>query len=183
MARRCSVCVHPAVAEINRAIVSGTPIRDVAGRFGLSRSAIARHSADHMQEVLAAAAEARVIADIALGADLSAHIRDLQQAAVDVLNGARRRGDDVMVLAAVKTLAGLVEQVAELPPPRPTLSIEQRMARHEEATRRAAQFGAMFAAVGVDLKDPETRQRLITAAREKRGAVLAGPPRLSASTL
>lgn len=39
----CSVCSHPDRAAIDKALVSGTSIRDIAGQFTLSRSAVSRH--------------------------------------------------------------------------------------------------------------------------------------------
>lgn len=58
MARRCSVCDHAQRAEIDRALVSeGASIRDVAGRFNLGRSAVARHKDAHIPAALADAVE------------------------------------------------------------------------------------------------------------------------------
>jgi hypothetical protein len=44
MPRTCSVCTHWDQASIDAALVAGRTIRDIAGQFGLRRSAIARHS-------------------------------------------------------------------------------------------------------------------------------------------
>lgn len=49
MSRTCTVCAHPERAAIDRAlVVDRDPYRDVAGRYGLTRSAIMRHKADHL---------------------------------------------------------------------------------------------------------------------------------------
>ena len=43
MAGRCSICVHPERDVIETDLVSGATTRDIAGRFGVSRSAVFRH--------------------------------------------------------------------------------------------------------------------------------------------
>lgn len=47
MPRPCSVCTHPARAEINRAVLAQTSFRTLAARFGLGRSALSRHARAH----------------------------------------------------------------------------------------------------------------------------------------
>jgi hypothetical protein len=48
MPRRCTVCDHPERNGIDEALVSGTPYRSVAKRFGLSESAVYRHKGEHL---------------------------------------------------------------------------------------------------------------------------------------
>lgn len=43
MALTCTVCQHPEREVVDAAILGGTPLRDVAGQTGLSRSALGRH--------------------------------------------------------------------------------------------------------------------------------------------
>jgi hypothetical protein len=56
MAMACSVCIHASRDQINDLLVRGTSVRDVAGRFGLSKTAVGRHAKDHLPAELAAAA-------------------------------------------------------------------------------------------------------------------------------
>ena len=57
MAGRCSICVHPERDVIETDLVSGATTRDIAGRFGVSRSAVFRHCGSHLPiEVRTAAA-------------------------------------------------------------------------------------------------------------------------------
>jgi hypothetical protein len=44
MIKRCSVCNHPARAEIDRELRAAVPYRTLAGQFSLSTSALCRHS-------------------------------------------------------------------------------------------------------------------------------------------
>ena len=44
MLQRCSVCIHPSRPEIDRGLLQGVPYRSLAGQFGLSPSALCRHT-------------------------------------------------------------------------------------------------------------------------------------------
>jgi len=41
---RCSVCSHPSLPEIDLGLMQGVPYRSLAGQFGLSPSALCRHT-------------------------------------------------------------------------------------------------------------------------------------------
>jgi len=58
MPRVCSVCVHPARPAIDAALVAGNGLRDIAGRSGLSKSAVERHGNEHVPAALVAAQDA-----------------------------------------------------------------------------------------------------------------------------
>lgn len=47
--RRCSICSHPDREDIDSALRGGASLRAVAGRFGASKSALARHHR-HMEQ-------------------------------------------------------------------------------------------------------------------------------------
>ena len=64
MSRPCSICTHSERLEIDRLLLQGTSYRDIAGRFGLSKTAIFRHKESHIgtdlkdvREVMVAARE------------------------------------------------------------------------------------------------------------------------------
>ena len=44
MVPRCSICSHPSLPEIDRGLMQGVPYRSLAGQFGLSPSALCRHT-------------------------------------------------------------------------------------------------------------------------------------------
>ena len=44
MVQRCSVCSHPSRPEIDRGLINRVPYRSLAGQFGLSPSALCRHT-------------------------------------------------------------------------------------------------------------------------------------------
>jgi protein involved in temperature-dependent protein secretion len=43
MPQTCTVCRHKNVSEINLALVSGEPLRSIAGRTSLAKSSLQRH--------------------------------------------------------------------------------------------------------------------------------------------
>jgi hypothetical protein len=44
MTQRCSICSHPSRDDINGALIAGVPYRALAAKFGLSASALCRHT-------------------------------------------------------------------------------------------------------------------------------------------
>jgi len=53
--RSCTVCDHPQRTAIDKALVAGEVMRNVALRFAISFAALQRHKANHLPEVLAEA--------------------------------------------------------------------------------------------------------------------------------
>ena len=51
MVKRCSICSHPSRPEIDRGLMTGVPYRSLAEQFGLSPSALCRHT-KHLTRVL-----------------------------------------------------------------------------------------------------------------------------------
>jgi 3-phenylpropionate/cinnamic acid dioxygenase small subunit len=46
MAQKCSICIHPKRAYINRMLLNAkNPLREIAGKYGVSQSAVDRHRA------------------------------------------------------------------------------------------------------------------------------------------
>jgi hypothetical protein len=89
MARPCTVCSHPKRAEIDEAILSGTAIRDIAGQWGLGKSAVDRHRS-HLGTALVEAQERRIESEGALADHLLTQAkqvnRDLRAALQETKN-------------------------------------------------------------------------------------------------
>ena len=45
---RCTVCIHPEAEVIDGALLKGVTLDNVADRFGLHRSSVRRHNANHL---------------------------------------------------------------------------------------------------------------------------------------
>ncbi|MGA9755817.1 MAG: hypothetical protein WBV23_11825 [Desulfobaccales bacterium] len=56
MDKRCSICTHSALAEIDQALRAGVSLRSLAAQYGLSLSALSRHT-KHLRRALANAAD------------------------------------------------------------------------------------------------------------------------------
>jgi hypothetical protein len=52
MPRRCTICAHPTRDAIDQALVAGQSLRDIAGHYHLSKSALARHKDSHAPPAL-----------------------------------------------------------------------------------------------------------------------------------
>lgn len=103
--RPCTVCGHKDLKEINRALLSGTSLRDVAGRYGLEKSSLSRHKKCN-GAALARTAEAR--AD-RRGETLAEEIRRKKGEAEELQASAVRDGDPRTALMAIKVYADLVK--------------------------------------------------------------------------
>jgi hypothetical protein len=76
MPRPCTVCSHPNLPKIDEALLSGTAIRDIAGQYGLAKSAVDRHRS-HIGTLLAEAGQRRAELEADHGDDLLGHARKL----------------------------------------------------------------------------------------------------------
>ncbi|MDI3308851.1 MAG: hypothetical protein QJR07_17340 [Acetobacteraceae bacterium] len=97
---RCTACFHPKVAEIDAALASGAPLIATAAKFGLSKSALARHRTRCLAPKLAAAAK--------IVAPASATRAEVQRAKAIASGQAEAATADVL------TLQGLVGRLGRL---------------------------------------------------------------------
>lgn len=63
MSRRCTVCEHSDVQEINRRLVSGDSIAGIARDSAVSEDALRRHKEGHISKTLAASPSAKEMTD------------------------------------------------------------------------------------------------------------------------
>ncbi len=110
MPATCAVCRHPRRLEFDQALAAGESLRDIAGRFGTSKSALDRHR-DHVATAIAKAEDAR--GQLSVEAILNRLAR-LETHAEEVLLGAKRKKDPRLVLNAVKELREQVEAIGRL---------------------------------------------------------------------
>lgn len=134
--RRCTVCDHPRRAAINRLLATDRrSLRDIAGRFGLSKSSVARHDAKCLPAALVAVAEA---ADLAESSTVLEQARDWIAEVRELFEDARDSGDLELALKATDRAGRWLDLVAkvtgELAPQRHEVSFDG----HPEVRRFAA---------------------------------------------
>lgn len=98
MPRVCTICTHERRGEIDRALVGGTPYRDVSGRFGTSKSALERHKAEHLPALLAQVKRDEESRAVALVGQVEQQAADETAHALDVMTELRRCFDRVNLL-------------------------------------------------------------------------------------
>jgi len=111
MARTCSICAHPRREEIDKALVAGTPKRDVSALFRVSEDAITRHAAAHLPQALSKAQDAR---ETARADDLLGQLKDLQGRTLSILTQAEEAKDLRTALQAVGQARGNLELLAKV---------------------------------------------------------------------
>jgi hypothetical protein len=110
MAPKCTICHHPEVDAINQDILSGTPIRHMVERYGVSMGSLQRHK-NHIPEALTRAKEAEVVCTA------DALLTDLQQTketALWFLNEAREAKDLRAAAPLISSACKVIELLAEV---------------------------------------------------------------------
>jgi hypothetical protein len=111
MSRSCTVCAHQERHSIDKALVAGTALRDIAGQFQLSKSAVERHHAEHLPAALVEAAGAEATRQ---ALDVLQQLKHINAAALTVLRDARAAGDGDLMLKAIDRVHKQVELQAKL---------------------------------------------------------------------
>ena len=52
MPRRCSICSHEQLMEIDQALVGGAALSEMAAKYRVSEDALSRHKANHLPDAL-----------------------------------------------------------------------------------------------------------------------------------
>lgn len=146
MANVCSLCRRKDRADVDAAIMAGTPLRTVSEHFGTSPQTLLRHR-EHVPRGLALAARA---AEESTAEDLAGKVRRLESDSRRLQALAERQGDVRAALAAIKLLCELVglweraaaaarEEAQRRPAtPKPCLSDAELVGAIETVVRRAA---------------------------------------------
>jgi hypothetical protein len=109
MARPSTVEAHPRKAEIDAALLSGTPYRDIAGQFDISKSAIERY-VNSQPEQLTKAQHAHEVAsaDVLLG-----QVEELRSKMFAMFNKMERAGNYATAIKAARELRAIYELLLE----------------------------------------------------------------------
>jgi hypothetical protein len=111
MSRKCTVCEHEKVEEINRLLLKGVSLRNIAKQYSVSAASLHRHKDGHLPAKLVKAQEAREIAKADTLLDQVAGLRDK---ALSILAKAEQAGDLRTALQGVREAKGCLELLARL---------------------------------------------------------------------
>jgi len=111
MPRSCTVCNNPDRAEIEKDLVNGVSLRDIARQWSVSKDAVARHKKDHLPANLTKAKEAH---EVVQANDLLGQTQDLLTRARGILDTAERAGNLPTALRAIKEARGTLELLGKL---------------------------------------------------------------------
>lgn len=111
MGQKCTVCAHPEVAEINKALLSGQSNLSVASKYNLSVTSVRRHKAAHLPEHLA---KAQAAEQVTKADDLISDLQYLRQVAVDFLEQAKAEQDMRAAAPLISSAVKVIETLAEV---------------------------------------------------------------------
>lgn len=111
MPRVCTICTNENRAEIDQAIVAGTPLRDIARHNAVGKDALMRHKSDHLPASLVQAAGA-VEAKNAL--NVLDQLRAINDTTRAILTDAREAKDGELALKAIDRIQRQIELQAKL---------------------------------------------------------------------
>ncbi len=111
MPRSCTICSNESKEAIDRALVEGTALSEVAALFRVSDDALSRHKANHLPVALAKSQEAREVAE---GDDLLSQVRNLQARTLVILEAAESSSQHRTALSAIREARSNLELLAKL---------------------------------------------------------------------
>src|SRR5215831_12084581 len=110
MPRTCTACSHPHRDEIDRLLLDGVALRNIAKRFSLSTASLFRHNR-HISKTLS---NARQQAEILRADGLMEHLNHLTAEAARLKQKAEQAKDYRTALAGVREMSRLLELVMRL---------------------------------------------------------------------
>ena len=110
MPRTCTACSHPHRDEIDRLLLDGVALRNIAKRYSLSAASLFRHN-KHISKTLS---HARQEAEILRADGLMEHLNHLTAEAARLKQKAEQAKDYRTALAGVREMSRLLELVMRL---------------------------------------------------------------------
>ncbi len=111
MPRKCTICEHEKVEEINRLLLEGVPLRNIAKQYSVSAASLHRHKEGHLPSKLVKAQEAR---EVAKADSLLDQVTELRDKALAILAKAEKAGELRTALQGVREAKGCLELLARL---------------------------------------------------------------------
>ena len=110
MPRTCTICTSEHCPAIDAALLADEPLRDIAGRWSVSKSAVARHR-EHLPKQLVKAQEQE---DVSQAIDVVRQLKAINGATLAILKEARADKDGELALKAVDRIQRQLELQAKL---------------------------------------------------------------------
>ena len=127
--RKCSICNHEKVDEINRLLLNGASYRNISEKFPVSAAALSRHKNQHIAKTLAKARGAKAVVqgdsllahtkelqarETAQADDLLAQVVGLRDKALSILLKAEQAGELRTALTSIREARACLELLAKL---------------------------------------------------------------------
>ena len=110
--QKCSVCSHPQKRQIDEALlISTTPLRTIADQFGVSKTALLRHKADHIPTDLVKAKQAD---EICRAESLFDKLITLKNDAQRITEKAENNDDLKTALSGIREQSRIIEILAKM---------------------------------------------------------------------
>jgi hypothetical protein len=110
MSRKCLACCNPDRASIDKALVVGEPLRNIAKRVSLSPAGLLRHK-NHVSQSIVKAAERR---EECLGDNLLDEMRRVQRKTWELLSRTESEGDHRASIVALREVRECLESLGEM---------------------------------------------------------------------
>ena len=110
MPRTCLACASSERQAIDKALVAGEPLRDIARRVSISKDGLARHK-DHVATAVVKAEERR---EERLGDNLLDEMRRVQHKAWELLSKTEQDGDHRGSIVALREVRECLESLGEM---------------------------------------------------------------------
>jgi CMP-2-keto-3-deoxyoctulosonic acid synthetase len=110
----CSICIHAKRSEIDRVLLAGDSLRNIAKQFAVTSAALNRHKTNHLAQRLAQVAKRNEQADIRTAIDVVGQLSAINGVALSVLKEAREAGDGELALRAIDRIQKQIELQAKL---------------------------------------------------------------------
>jgi coenzyme F420-reducing hydrogenase alpha subunit len=112
MPRRCSVCDHDDSTDINSALASNEPLRTIADRWSVSKTALIRHRNEHLPA--SSLLEAEEAEEAASADSLLDEVRELHEHALSTLNRVEEAEELSVAVRAIREATDDLERSAKL---------------------------------------------------------------------
>jgi len=110
MPRTCLACTNPERAAIDKALVTGEPLRNIAKRVSISPAGLLRHKS-HVAQAIVTASERR---EELLGDNLLEEMRHVQRKAWELLGKTESEGDHRASIVALREVRECLESLGEM---------------------------------------------------------------------